>query len=65
MRNCGCIERIQDGMRQKYYPDAEDLSIDRDANIIPETVDTLHNSERIDAERGAEIMEDEDNAETD
>lgn len=27
------------------------------ANIIPETVDTLHNPARIDAERGAEIMD--------
>ena len=38
---------------------APDLSVEvkRDANIIPETVDTLHKSARTDAERGAEIMD--------
>jgi len=47
------------------YIDAQnqpDMSVevkrdDAPANIIPETVDTLHNSARTDAERGAEIME--------
>jgi len=28
-----------------------------DANIMPKTVETLHNSARTDAERGAEIMD--------
>jgi hypothetical protein len=38
---------------------APDLSMEvkRDENIIPKTVDTLHNSARTDAERGAEIMD--------
>ncbi len=38
---------------------APDLSMEvkRDANIIPETVDTLHNSARTDAEIGAQIMD--------
>lgn len=38
---------------------APDLSaeVKRDANIIPETVDTLHNSARIDAEKGIELMD--------
>ena len=38
---------------------APDLSanVKRDANIIPETVETLHNSARTDADKGVEIME--------
>ena len=30
MRTCGCIDRIQDEMRERYYPDAEYIFIDRE-----------------------------------
>lgn len=30
MRNCGCIERIQNGMRERYYPDAEHVFVARE-----------------------------------
>lgn len=49
----------RDWMAMMQLPEASDRfkSVEMAANIIPETVDTLHNSARTDAERGAEIMD--------
>ena len=33
------------------------MEVKRDANIIPKTVETLHNSARTDADKGVELME--------